>query len=97
MGPAGESLKSLMDLHGDQLERPPLLTGGASRSTESVNRMQSCFLYLFLLSFFNIVCILCIIAFGASSFYSFLYQKCTTLYHILNYWNGVYFRRVSFV
>lgn len=65
---------------------PPLLTGTAScRSTESVNRMQSCFnlfisfFILFLPAFFNIVYILCIIAFGASSFYSFLYQKCTTL------------------
>lgn len=40
------------------------------------------FFSLFLLSFFNIVCILCIIAFGASSFYSFLYQKCTTFFII---------------
>ena len=88
------------------LEPPPLLTGSAScRSTESVNRMQSCFYYfyyfisffiLFLPAFFNIVYILCIIAFGASSFYSFLYQKCTTLYHLLNYWNAVCFRWVSF-
>lgn len=36
-------------------------------------------LFCFLPAFFNIVYILCIIAFGASSFYSFLYQKCTTL------------------
>lgn len=43
------------------------------------------------LSFLHMVCILCIIAFGASSFYSFLYQKCTTLYHILNNYDEVCF------
>lgn len=69
---------------------------GLLRALTECNHV-SFFFILFLLSFFLIVCILCIIAFGASSFYSFLYHKCTTLYHILNYWNGVCFRRVSFV
>lgn len=51
--------KSLIDLHGDQLECLSLLTGDASGSTESVNRTKSCFFFIiffFLLSFLNIVC-----------------------------------------
>lgn len=97
--PAGESL---IDLHGDQMDHLPLLT--SLRFRVYWERQQNaiiCFFslfnfsFIFWFSFLNIVCILCIIAFGASSFYSFLYQKCTTLYHIFNYWNGVYFRRVE--
>lgn len=36
-------------------------------------------------------CLYFMYAFGASSFYSFLYQKCTTLYHILNNYDEVCF------
>lgn len=43
--------------------------------------------YFFTLSALILWHCLCTIAFGASSFYSFLYQKCTTLYHMFNYWN----------
>lgn len=51
------------------------------------------FLYYFVsfIFFFLHICILCIIAFCASSFYSFLYQKCTTLYDILNNYDEGFF------
>lgn len=43
--------KSRIDLHREQLERLPLLISKASRSTESVDRMQSYFVLYFLFCF----------------------------------------------
>lgn len=100
---AGEPPGVSRILRQDQQERLPLLAGKRVVYRE---RWQSaidhvCFFTIFIsfvcwvftapLSFLHIVCILCIIAFGASSFYSFLYQKCTTLYHILNNYDDVCF------
>lgn len=58
---------------------PPAGLLRASTECSHVFILFISFFILFLPAFFNIVYILCIIAFGASSFYSFLYQKCTTL------------------
>lgn len=100
---AGEPPGVSRILRQDQQERLPLLAGKRvvyrERWQNAIDHV--CFFTIFIsfvcwfftapLSFLHIVCILCIIAFGASSFYSFLYQKCTTLYHILNNYNEVCF------
>lgn len=70
------------------------LTDDTSRSSDGT---QPCsFSFIFLWFFTHRLYFLCMIAFGASSFYSFLYQKCTNLYLVLNHVNSVYFRKGSF-
>lgn len=94
--------RSLADLTSRSAGASPS-PGGQTRGLPRAltERDHVCFFSIFIsfvswfftppLSFLHIVCILCIIAFGASSFYSFLYQKCTTLYHILNNYDEVCF------
>lgn len=59
------------------------------------------FIVFFIVFFFLFALILkhlylCIIAFVPQAFIHSFIRKCTTLYHIFNYWNGVYFRRLIF-
>lgn len=61
--------------------------GGSASSAGRRFIVQKAVTFLFIFLLFLSRCIFVIKAFGASSFYSFLSQKCTNLYPILNYWN----------